>query len=115
MIVFLYVLVYKATNLEERMTDEFRRISLMIREDQHVRLLELGVNMSGLVRSLIDDHLSESKITLAVSEETSRLYQQIVSHSGSTDADIEPYLRAALKRMLKDRITQMEKLHRSIK
>ncbi len=97
------------------MTDEFRRISLMIREDQHVRLLELGVNMSGLVRSLIDDHLSESKITLAVSEETSHLYRQIVSHSGSTDADIEPYLRAALKRMLKDRIAQMEKLHRSIK
>jgi hypothetical protein len=30
------------------MTEEFRRISLMIREDQHLRLLELGVNMSGL-------------------------------------------------------------------
>ncbi len=115
MLVVSYTLVYKVTNPEGRMTDEFRRISLMIREDQHVRLLELGVNMSGLVRSLIDDHLSESKITLAVSEETSSLYQQIVSHSGSTDADIEPYLRAALKRMLKDRIAQMEKLHRSIK
>jgi len=97
------------------MSDEFRRISLMIREDQHLRLLELGVNMSGLIRSLIDDHLSESKITLAVSEETAHLYQQIVSHTGSTDADIEPYLRVALKRMLKDRITQMEKLHRTIK
>ena len=47
------------------MTDEFRRISLMIREDQHSRLLELGVNMSGLIRSLIDDHLSDAKITLA--------------------------------------------------
>ncbi len=97
------------------MNDEFRRISLMIREDQHLRLLELGVNMSALIRSLIDDHLSESKITLAVSEETAHLYQQIVSHTGSTDADVEPYLRAALKRMLKDRIAQMEKLHRSIK
>jgi hypothetical protein len=97
------------------MNDEFRRISLMIREDQHLRLLDLGVNMSGLIRSLIDDHLSESKITLAVSEETAHLYQQIVSHTGSTDADIEPYLRAALKKMLKDRIGDMEKLHRSIK
>ena len=96
------------------MNDEFRRISLMIREDQHLRLLDLGVNMSGLIRSLIDD-LSESKITLAVSEETAHLYQQIVSHTGSTDADIEPYLRAALKKMLKDRIGDMEKLHRSIK
>ena len=96
------------------MNDEFRRISLMIREDQHVQLLELGVNMSGLIRSLIDDHLSESKITLAVSEETAHLYQQIVSHTGSTDADVEPYLRVALKRMLKERIAQMEALHRSI-
>jgi len=50
-----------------------------------------------------------------VSEETAHLYQQIVSHTGSTDADIEPYLRAALKRMLKDRITRMERLHRTIK
>ena len=97
------------------MNDEFRRISLMIREDQHVRLLELGVNMSGLIRSLIDDHLSESKITLAVSDETANLYQQLVAHTGSTDDEIEPYLRVALKRMLKDRITQMERLHRSIK
>ncbi|MFW2389530.1 MAG: hypothetical protein ACN4G0_14410 [Polyangiales bacterium] len=107
--------MYKRTNLETAMTDEFRRISLMIREDQHLRLLELGVNMSGLIRSLVDDHLSESKVTLAVSEETAHLYQQIVSHTGSTDADFEPYLRVALKRMLKDRITQMERLHRTIK
>jgi hypothetical protein len=97
------------------MTEEFRRISLMIREDQHLHLLELGVNMSGLIRSLIDDHLSESKITLAVSEETAHLYRQIVSNTGSTDADVEPYLRATLKKMLKDRITQMERLHRTIK
>jgi hypothetical protein len=97
------------------MTDEFRRISLMIREDQHVRLSELGVNVSGLIRSLIDDHLSESKITLAVSEATAHLYHQIVSNTGSTDADVEPYLRAALKKMLKDRIAQMERLHRTIK
>jgi hypothetical protein len=97
------------------MNDEFRRISLMIREDQHAQLVELGVNMSGLIRSLIDDHLSESKVTLSVSPEVSDLYRQIVSNTGSTDADIEPYLRAALKKMLKDRIARLEKLHRTIK
>ena len=97
------------------MTDEFRRISLMIREDQHVLLSAPDLNMSALIRSLIDDHFSESKITLAVSEETAHLYRQIVSNTGSTDADVEPYLRSALKRMLKDRITQMERLHRTIK
>ena len=96
------------------MTDDFRRISLMIREDQHAQLLELGVNMSALIRSLIDDHLSESKITLAVSEDAAHLYRQVVSNTGTTDADVEPYLRAALKTMLKDRIAEMEKLHRTI-
>jgi len=115
MLVYSYGFVYKRTNPEGAMSDEFRRISLMIREDQHGRLLDLGVNMSGLIRSLIDDHLSDSKITLAVSEETADLYRQIVSHTGSTDADIEPYLRAALKRMLKDRIARLERLHRTIK
>ena len=97
------------------MTEPFRRISLMIREDQHDRLAELGVNVSGLVRSLIDDHLSESKITLSVSPEAADLYREIVSNTGSTDADIEPYLQTALKRMLKDRITRLERLHRTLK
>lgn len=97
------------------MTEPFRRISLMIREDQHDRLADLGVNVSGLVRSLIDDHLSESTITLSVSSEAADLYREIVSNTGSTDADIEPYLRAALKRMLKDRITRLERLHRTLK
>jgi hypothetical protein len=87
----------------------------MIREDQHDRLADLGVNVSGLVRSLFDDHLSESTITLSVSSEAADLYREIVSNTGSTDADIEPYLRAALKRMLKDRITRLERLHRTLK
>lgn len=94
---------------------QFRRISLMIREDQHEQLAALGINVSGLIRSLIDDHLSEGKITLAVSEETTALYREIVANTGSTDADIEPYLRAALKSMLKDRIARMQKLHRTLK
>lgn len=97
------------------MTQPFRRISLMIREDQHDRLADLGVNVSGLVRSLIDDHLSESTITLSVSSEAADLYREIVSNTGSTDADIEPYLRTALKRMLKDRIARLERLHRTLK
>ena len=42
-------------------------------------------------------------------------YEKIVSHTGSTDADIEPYLRAALKKMLKERIARLERLHRTIK
>jgi hypothetical protein len=91
-----------------------RRISLMIREDQHERLSALNVNVSGLVRSLIDDHLSEYTITISVSEETADLYHRIVSNTGSTDEDVEPHLKAALKKMLRSKIAEMEKLHASI-
>ncbi len=91
-----------------------RRISVMIREDQHEKLATTNVNVSGLIRDLIDDHLSEHKITIAVSEETRSLYNQIVSKTGSTDAEIEPYLKVALKAMLKDKIKAMEKLHQSL-
>ncbi len=97
------------------MGEAFRRISLMIREDQYERLSELDVNMSGLIRSLIDDHLSEDKITISVSRTTGDLYRQIVANTGSTDRDVEPHLRKALKAMLQQRIARMQALHRKIK
>ncbi len=86
----------------------------MIGEDQHERLLQSGANVSGLIRDLIEDHLSDHKITLAVSEETADIYNRIVSNTGSTDEDIEPYLKRSLKEMLGDRIKAMTKLHKSL-
>lgn len=97
------------------MDDGLRRISLFIREDQHERLSALGVNVSGLIRDLIDDHLSESKITIAVGKETGDLYRQIVSNTGSTDADVEVHLKGALKEMLRQKIREMERLEKRLK
>jgi hypothetical protein len=90
-----------------------KRISLLIREDQYTRVGELGLNLSGLVRDLIDDHLSEHKVTISVGEETRRLYETIVSNTGSSDADIEVHFREALGAMLKEKIKSMQALEAS--
>ena len=96
------------------MSGELRRISLMIREDQHQRLLDSGLNVSGLMRDLVDDYMSDFKITLSVSEETRRIYDKVVSNTGATDADLEKYIVKALKELLKIRIKQMQDLEKKL-
>jgi hypothetical protein len=91
-----------------------KRISLMVREDQYETVTGQGLNLSGLVRDLLDDYMSDFKITLSVSEETRRLYDLIVSNTGSTDEDVEKYLQDTLKLLLADRIKAMQELQKSI-
>ena len=91
-----------------------RRISLMVRADQHKTLGDRGLNISGLVRDLIDDYLSEHTITISVGEETRSLYDQIVANTGSTDADVEVFLRQALRHLLKDKVRAMQELEESL-
>lgn len=90
-----------------------KRISVLIREDQAQKLAQSGLNVSGLIRDLIDDHLSDHKITLSVSEETHRLYEQVISNTGSTDEDLEKYLRTALGSLLRDKIAAMQELEKA--
>jgi hypothetical protein len=67
------------------------------------------------------DDLLRLRTTKAAFAENSRVFEDVAFvigggvRVGAADADIEPYLRVALKRMLKDRITRMERLHRAIK
>lgn len=95
---------------DEGSDQALKRISLLIREDQYKTLSERGLNLSGLVRDMIDDYLSDHTVTIGVSEETRQLYDRIVSNTGSTDADIEGYFREALGGMLKDKIKEMQTL-----
>ena len=92
------------------MDQNLKRISLLVREEQYETLSREGLNLSGLVRDLLDDYLSEHKITISVGEETRRLYDKIVSNTGTDDAQIETYFREALRSMLKDRIKSMQEL-----
>ena len=91
-----------------------KRVSLLLKEDQYSKISELGLNLSGLVRDLLDDYFSEYKITLSVTEETRKLYDLIVSNTGSTDEDVEKYLKTTLKTLLKDRIKEMQELEKTI-
>ena len=96
------------------MPDELKRISLMIRRDQHEKLLSEELNTSGLVRDLLDDYLSDHKITISVSEETRKLYDSVISNTGSTDLDLEDYLRDSLKKLLRDKIKAMVELEKNL-
>jgi hypothetical protein len=94
---------------------QLRRISLMVREDQYRELSDRNLNVSGLVRDLIDDYLSRDTVTVSVGEETRQLYDQIVANTGTTDQDVEVYFREALKNMLRDKIKAMQALEEKIK
>ena len=96
------------------MSQSLKRINLMIREDQAEKLTSMGLNVSGLVRDLIDDYLSEHKITLSVSEETRALYSKVISNTGSTDEDVEVYLKQSLHQLLKEKIKTMVQLEKEI-
>lgn len=96
------------------MNQNLKRISLMIREDQYKELSSKDLNLSGLFRDLIDDYISEHKITIGVTEETKNIYDMIVSNTASTDADLEKYLRISLKELLQEKIEYMMKIHKTL-
>ncbi len=91
--------------------EEVRRINITIGETQYRALNERGLNVSGLIRDLLGDYLSENKITLQVSDETRRIYDLVVSNTGAGDEQIEAPLREALAKVLEQRIVEMQALH----
>ena len=93
---------------------ELKRISLFIGEDQYKSISDRGLNLSWLLRDLIDDYLSEKKIVLEVGDETLELYQKIVGGMGTLDAEFEPFFRDALKEFLKNKIEAMQRLEKLI-
>lgn len=96
------------------MPKSMKSICLMVRADQYEQLHEMGVNMSGYIRDLIDDSISDHVITLTVDEETRKLYDRVISMSSQGDAELEPYLRTALKNLLDQNIKEMQKLQKKL-
>jgi hypothetical protein len=87
-----------------------KRISIMIREDQYEQLSQDGLNISAFIRDLIEDHFSEDVITLRVSKKTQQLYSKVVSNTGATDQDIEPFLVDVLRKLLDERLQKIKNL-----
>lgn len=97
------------------MDSPYRRVNVMILEDQYQTLAQQGLNVSGLVRDLLGDYLSQNVINVQVSEKTREIYDTVVSNTGSTDEEIEVHLRAALAEMLRDRIEDLKGLHEKLR
>ena len=93
------------------MEKRYRRLNITILDDQYETLQQQGLNISGLIRDLLGDHLSGSTVTIQVGEETRELYNRIVSNTGATDQEIEVHLKAALARVLQQKIVEMQELH----
>jgi hypothetical protein len=96
------------------MSQKLKRISLMIRDDQHQKINERGLNVSGLFRDLLDDYLSEHKVTLSVSQETKEVYDMVISNTASSDEELEKYLKESLKNLLKEKIEYMIDIHKRL-
>lgn len=94
--------------------NNLRRISLMIREDQYAQINREHLNLSALVRNMLDDHFSGSKVTLHLSDATRQLYSKVISGTGASDEELEPYLRKAFQAFLQDRIKEMQKLEQEV-
>lgn len=101
--------------MEKTMPQNLKRVSVMLKNEQHDHLVRSEINASGLIRDLLDDYFSEHKITIAVSEETRKLYDLIMANTGSSDEELENYLRESLKKLLSNKIKYMQKLEKGLK
>jgi hypothetical protein len=97
------------------MDDNFKRVNVLITAAQHARVSKSGLNLSGLVRDLLDDHFSGSRITVSLSSRVRSLYDQVVSNFGASDKDLEPYLADALDRFLADKGREIQRMRGRLK
>lgn len=96
-------------------SEHFKRVNVLLRRDQHQRVASSELNMSGLIRGLLDDHFSDEKIVLSVSPRVKQVYQQLISNLGAEDRELEIYFLEALDKFLADKTRQIDDLRKSIK
>ena len=96
-------------------SENFKRISVLVREDQYERVVAANLNMSGLIRGLLEDHFSEERIVFSVSPEVKEVYRTVVSNFGAEDKDLEVYFLEALDKYLEEKTRQIDALRKTIK
>lgn len=96
------------------MEDKYKRVNILIRPDQHKAVSDGGLSLSGLVRDLLDDRFSETKILLSVSKETKELYDHVISNFGAGDLELENYLVDALDKLLVDKTKEIDSLRNEL-
>lgn len=97
------------------MDENYKRINILIRPDQHELITGRGLSLSGLVRDLIDDRFNENKITLSMSDRSRELYDNIVSNFGVGDTELERFFVQALDAFLESRSEDIKELRAELK
>ncbi len=97
------------------MATNYRRVNILIREDQHEEVVRRGLSISGLVRDLLDDRFSDTKIILSLTRDAKKLYDHIISNFGASDLELEEYLVDALDKFLIKKTKEIEKLRDTLK
>lgn len=101
--------------MPQESSEHFKRVNILVRPDQHKQVMSAGLNMSGLMRGLLDDHFSDEKIVLSVSPRVKEVYQLLISNLGAEDRELEIYFLEALDTFLADKTRQIDDLRKSIK
>ena len=91
-----------------------KRINILVTDQQYEQVDKAGLNMSGLVRGLLEDHFSDEKIVLSVSPKVKQVYQHIISNFGGEDKHLESYFLEALDKYLAEKTKQIEALRKTI-
>ena len=97
------------------MSEKYKRINILIREEQYQNVRDAKLSLSGLVRDLLDDRFSNTIIRLSVSERIKKLYDLVISNFGASDKDLEPYLVESLDKFLDDKTEHIKELKKKLK
>ena len=91
-----------------------RRLNVTIPTEYYEALSAQQLNLSGLITGLLGDHLAGNTITISVSKDTKRLYDQVIANTGYSDVDVEKLLRAGLELLLERQIAKLEQLRQKV-
>jgi len=94
---------------------KYRRINVLIEENQYEQVQKANLNLSGLIRDLIDDHFSDKKIQIRISKEGREFYDQAISNFGVSDEELEATFLQALDQTLAEKTAHLEALRKTIK
>ena len=97
------------------MAEKYKRINVLITPEQHKKVTENELSLSGLIRDLLDDWFSDNTITLSVTNPTKKLYDAVISHFDVSDEDLEPHFVEALDKVLASRSKEIETLRKKLK
>lgn len=97
-----------------RLDEPTRRVNITLLESQHEELSRRNVNLSGLIRELLDAHLSQHMIVLRVDEDTRRLYDEVMSGTGFSEDELSHELKRVLAQLLDKKVAALTKLRKTL-